>query len=396
MPTASASALAAAATADDPGPATAAAAGLHYVRPGVDPGYQRRRAGRGFAYRDGDRPLRDREALARIRALAIPPAWTAVWIARDPLGHVQATGRDARGRLQYRYHPIWRAVRDAAKFDKLTAFCGAMPALRRRLARDLGCRCLCRDCVTATAVALIERGHLRVGNDEYTRENGSYGATTLERRHVRLRGSTVHLTYRGKSGIRRDVEIEDLAVVRALRRIHALPGRRLFQWREAGRRVAITSADVNRYVRDAMGEAFSAKDFRTWAATLHCAVLLAAAEPPASAASGKRTVAAAIAEVAADLGHTAAVCRKSYVDPRVVEAYRSGALRDHFPAAVRGAAALASATGRLAAERALRRFLGAVEEPPVEVVSLAARRKAIRPRRSPAVAAPIPEAAQAA
>ena len=365
---------------DDPGLAAAAAAGLHYVRPGVDPGYFRRRAGRGFFYTDEQhRRVSDRETLARIRSLAIPPAWTDVWISTDPLGHVQATGRDARERLQYRYHPRWRDVRDAAKFDKLTQFCEAVPALRRRLARDLAARQLGRETVTAAVVALIERGHLRVGNDEYTRQNRSYGATTLERRHLRLRGARLQLSYRGKSGIAREVEIEDPLLVRVVRRIAALPGRRLFKYRSGARVCAITSGDVNRYVRGVMGEQFSAKDFRTWAATLHAAVLLAAVEPPTSQAAGKRTVGAAIKDVAARLGHTPTVCRKSYIDPRVVQAYTAGLLPEHFPPPLRGDAALSAERGRRAAERALLCVLGAATPAGAEVIDLASRRK----RRAP-------------
>jgi DNA topoisomerase I len=379
--------------ADEPG-AAAKAAGLHYVRPGVDPGYFRRRSGRGFFYADEDqRRVDDAETLGRIRALAIPPAWTDVWISVDPLGHVQATGRDARERLQYRYHPRWRETRDAAKYDKLTAFCTAVPGLRRRIARDLGCRCLCRDTVAAAVVGLIERGHLRVGNDEYTRQNHSYGATTLERRHLRLRGARLLLSYRGKSGIARKVEIEDADLARVVRRIAALPGRRLFKYRDGDRVRSLTSADVNRYVRAAMGDQFSAKDFRTWAATLHCAVLLAGSDVPTSQAATKRTLNACIKDVAQQLGHTPTVCRKSYVDPRVITAFTSGMLPEHFPPPVRGAAALAADTGRRAAEKALLRFLegdsaggkarrdadrGAV------VIALATRRKAKVRRGDPA------------
>jgi DNA topoisomerase-1 len=364
----------------------AEAAGLHYVRPGVDAGMTRRRSGRGFSYATASGgAVRDAKTLARIRGLVIPPAWKDVWISDDPLGHVQATGRDARGRLQYRYHPQWRRVRDAAKYDKLSAFCTAMPGLRRRLGRDLACRCLCRDTVAAAVVTLIERGHLRIGNDEYARANRSYGATTLERRHLKLRGTRLRLAYRGKSGIERRVEVEDAALARVVRRACALPGRRLFQFVEGERVAAMTAQDVNRYLRGAMGEQFSAKDFRTWAATLHCAVLLAGTEAPTSATAAKRTMAAVVKDVAERLGHTPTVCRKSYIDPRVVTAYTSGALHEVFPPPLRGAGALTVEARRRAAERALLKLLeGAAADTGAEIISLDARRQARHGHEAPA------------
>jgi DNA topoisomerase-1 len=379
---------------DTAGISAAEAAGLHYVRPGVDAGMTRRRSGRGFSYAGADgRRIGDGKTLARIRSLVIPPAWTDVWISDDPLGHVQATGRDARGRLQYRYHPQWRQARDAAKYDKLTAFCSAMPGLRRRLSRDLTCRCPCRAAVAAAVVTLIERGHLRIGNDEYTRANRSYGATTLERRHVKVRGARLRLAYRGKSGIERRIEVEDAALARVVRRVSALPGRRLFQFVDGTRVAAMTSQDVNRYLRGAIGEQFSAKDFRTWAATLHCAVLLAGTDAPTSQAAAKRAMAAVVKDVAERLGHTPTVCRKSYIDPRVVTAYTSGALHEAFPPPLRGPAALTVEARRRAAERALVKLLDAGAG--AEVISLAERRQAraakqareVRTSRAVAIAA---------
>jgi DNA topoisomerase-1 len=317
------------------GRAAAKQAGLHHVRPYEDRGLSRKRAGRGFVYQDGATRVRAAATIARIEALVIPPAWRDVWISRDPLGHVQAAGRDARGRLQYRYHDQWRVSRDLAKYDRLIDFCRRLPALRRRIARDLQCPCVCRTSVAAAVVALIERGHLRIGNDEYTRTNHTYGATTLETRHVRVRGAHVELRYRGKSGVDRHIEVEDRELGRAIARVRALPGRRLFQYLDESGRHALTSNDVNAYLHDLIGDEFSAKDFRTWAATLSCALLLSAAEAPTSDRAMRRTAAAAIREVADRLGHTPAVCRKSYLHPRVLDDFATGGLASAFPPTLR-------------------------------------------------------------
>jgi len=319
----------------------ALAAGLRYVVPYEDPGFARRRAGKGFVYLDehGRRIARP-ETLARIRRIVIPPAWENVWIARDPIGHVQAAGRDARGRLQYRYHEQWRAVRDLEKYGRLAAFCRALPTLRRRLARDLLRGDTGRDEVAATVVALLERAHLRVGNDEYAKQNGTYGATTLQNRHVTIRGSRIELAYRGKSGIARHVEVEDRLLAKVIGKVKALPGQRLFQSLDAeGRRRRLTSNDVNAYLRDVIGDEFSAKDFRTWAASVSCALRLSATEVPSTKVGRKRALRAVIEAVAARLGHTPTVCRKSYLHPRVIEAWTNGDLARVFPAALRGRAA---------------------------------------------------------
>jgi DNA topoisomerase-1 len=328
---------------------------LAYVKePGNAPGFTRRRAGKGFSYRAPDgRAVRDRATIARFRALAIPPAWTDVWICADPDGHVQATGRDARGRLQYRYHPTWRARRDRAKYDKLVELCRALPALRRRVARDLSRDGVELDTVAAAVVALIERGYLRIGNVEYARDNGSYGATTLENRHLRLHGDLLELRYRGKSGVERHIVIDDGTLADVLRRVRKLPGTRLFQYERDGRVRAITSADVNRYLRAVIGEQFSAKDFRTWAATISCALRLAVCETPASDAASKRAIKAVIGEVAEQLGHTPAVCRASYLHPKVLGAFRDGTLVSYFPGAARTLRAFDAGVGRAAAEHAL-------------------------------------------
>ncbi len=308
-----------------------------------EPGILRHRRGKGFSYADRrGRPVRDRATLARIRALAIPPAWTGVWISPDPDGHIQATGRDARGRKQYRYHPRWREVRDQAKYHRLVEFCGALRRLRAAVERDLGCACLCKRKVVAAVVALMERAQLRVGNDEYARANGSYGATTLRDRHARLRGDTLELVYRGKGGIVRRVRMTDRRLARIVRRCRDLPGQRLFQYVDGGAARPITSTDVNAYIREATGGPFTAKDYRTWAATLGAALLLCAigAGEPAragrpTARARKRSVQQVLAAVAERLGHTPAICRKSYIHPRLLDEFAADRLDPAFARAIR-------------------------------------------------------------
>jgi DNA topoisomerase-1 len=299
--------------------AAAEAVSLHHT--GDDePGLRRIRRGRSFRYRSASgTAVRDAATLSRIRALAIPPAWTDVWIAADPDAHVQATGRDARGRKQYRYHPRWREVRDAAKYHRLVAFCASLPRLRAAIDRDVACTCLCKTKVVATVVALMERAQLRVGNEEYVRQNGSYGATTLRDRHARIRGDTLELAYRGKGGLARRVRITDRRLARIVRRCRDLPGQRLFQYLDGGEVHAITSTDVNDYLREVTGGPFTAKDYRTWAATLGAAWLLCVEPAPATQREGKRCIARVVAAVAEQLGHTAAVCRKSYIHPGVID-----------------------------------------------------------------------------
>jgi DNA topoisomerase I len=329
---------AAATTPDDaqPGPPAPArpaarraarAAGLIYLRDD-EPGIRRRRAGRGFVYTtaDGDR-LRDPAALLRIRALAIPPAWRDVWIAPSPRAHLQATGLDARGRKQYRYHPRWRDVRDAAKYARLADFGEAVPRLRQRVEHDLSLPGLPREKVLATVVRLLDRTFIRVGNETYARENGSFGLTTLRADHVAVSGGAIQFAFRGKSGVEHSIDLHDRRLARIIRRCQDLPGETLFQYVDAvGTAQSIGSADVNAYLRDAMGAGFTAKDFRTWAGTLLAARALAVAGPPASASAARRSVAAAIRSVAARLGNTPAVCRACYVHPKVLEAFPEGRL----------------------------------------------------------------------
>ena len=306
--------------------AAADAADLHYASDGA-PGYTRKRRGKGFAYATSTgAPLRDRATIARIRALAVPPAWTGVWIAADPDAHLQATGRDARGRKQYRYHARWRAVRDTAKYHRFVDFCKVLPRLRKQVEADLACPCLCKAKVVATIVSLMERAQLRVGNDEYARQNGSYGATTLRARHVVVHGDTLALAYRGKSGVDRRVKITDRRLANIVRRCRELPGQRLFQYVDGDTVHPVDSTDVNAYIHGVTAGPFTAKDYRTWAATLGAAMLLCLEKPPLNKTSGKRSVKAMIAKVADKLGHTPTVCRASYIHPRVIDDFESGSI----------------------------------------------------------------------
>ncbi|MGY1410645.1 DNA topoisomerase IB [Luteimonas sp. A611] len=304
-------------------------AGLHYVSD-TAPGIQRQRCGRGFRYLDPDGgSLRDADTLARIRSLAIPPAYREVWICRSARGHLQATGRDARGRKQYRYHPDWRPLRDANKFDRIVAFGRALPKLRRRVRADLALPGLPREKVLAGVVAIMANTLIRVGNDCYARENGSFGLTTLRTRHARFLGKELRLQFNGKGGRAHEAGIQDPRLLRLVRAMHELPGQRLFQCRdEGGDLVPVESNDVNAYLRECMGDAFTAKDFRTWGATE--AAFRQLAEIPVDAATSDTAAAGVCREVvtsvAAMLGNTPTVCRKSYVDPRVFDGWRDGTL----------------------------------------------------------------------
>jgi DNA topoisomerase-1 len=304
-------------------------AGLTYVIPGP-PGIRRRRAGRGFVYLGpGGRRIRDARTLRRIRALVIPPAWRDVWISPITGGHLQAVGRDARGRKQYRYHPRWRTVRDETKYARMLDFARALPRIRARVARDLARPGLPREKVLATIVRLLETTLIRVGNEEYVRVNRSFGLTTLRTRHVDVTGTAVRFEFRGKGGKVHAVGVRDPRVARVVRRLQDLPGQELFQYLDAGGvRRAIGSADVNAYLREIVGKDFTAKDFRTWAGTVLAAVALAETRTFATAREGRRNVVRAIERVAARLGNTPAICRKSYVHPVVLEAYQDGTTID--------------------------------------------------------------------
>jgi DNA topoisomerase-1 len=307
-------------------PASAKAAGLRYVCDTHTPGIRRAKQGRSFRYVTPDgRVLRNRSELDRIRALVIPPAWTDVWICPYANGHLQATGRDARGRKQYRYHARWRTVRDEVKYGRLLAFAAALPAIRKRAADDIKRPGLPREKVLATLVQLLEKTLIRVGNEEYARQNGSVGLTTMRDSHAKVKGAAVRFGFRGKSGIAHEIDLHDRRLARVVKACRDLPGYELFQYVDGeGRRQMIDSADVNAYVREISGEDFTAKDFRTWAGTVLAATALAAAAPCDSTTRRKRTVVQAIEGVAKRLGNTRAVSRKCYIHPAVLDSYMDG------------------------------------------------------------------------
>jgi DNA topoisomerase-1 len=316
----------------------AKAAHLEYARLDA-PGWTRRRRGKTFTYHDQQhRHIHDAEALARIRALAIPPAWTNVWISPSPRAHIQATGRDARGRKQYRYHERFRALRDAAKYHHVLRFGQKLPALRRRLSHDSGRRGLERDKVLSAVIRILERTCIRVGNDRYAEDNGSFGVTTLRDRHARVRGTALDLDFKGKSGKRHRIHLDDARLSRIVRSCKDVPGQRLFQYFGAdGVHHAITSGDVNDYLRRITGEPFSAKDFRTWSGTLLAINALAAIAPEQTLTARRREIKRAIATVSEELGNTIAVCRKSYIHPAVIDQYTTGQLETTYRKATRKA-----------------------------------------------------------
>lgn len=300
-------------------------AGLRYVTDG-EAGIHRKRSGRGWSFTGPDgRPVRDRAERRRILALAIPPAWTDVWICPHADGHIQATARDGRGRKQYRYHPSYREARDRSKFRRMLVFAEALPALREGLERDLRARRLTRGQVLATVVCLLDRTLIRIGNDEYARENRSFGLTTLRRRHVKVEGSTLRFDFRGKSGVEHAVALQDPRLARIVRRCRDLPGQEMFQYRDAaGKRHAVTSDDVNAYLRELTGRDVTAKDFRTWGGTMLAALELRTLGPATSRREADRNILRALDAVAARLGNTRTVCRKFYVHPALLGAYHMG------------------------------------------------------------------------
>jgi DNA topoisomerase-1 len=303
------------------------AAHLTYVSD-LDPGIRRRKAGHGFNYLDADgKPVTDERTLDRIRSLVIPPAWTEVWIAPTERGHIQATGRDARGRKQYRYHPRWRQVRDSGKYDRLIAFGRALPKLRTQVDHDLARHGLPRDKVLAAVIRVMEVTLIRVGNEEYAKANHSFGLTTLRDRHARIGSAKTVFEFRGKSGKVHKTGFSDRRLARILKACQDLPGQRLFQYLDDdGHRHAVESADVNGYIRDALGEDFSAKDFRTWAGTLAAARALTTLPACANKSDAKTNIVTCVKAVAGVLGNTPAVCRKAYIHPAVLEAYEAGTL----------------------------------------------------------------------
>jgi DNA topoisomerase-1 len=309
------------------GKSAAKSAGLRYIddrRPAIS----RARRGKGFAYHGPDgRLIRDGETLTRIRSLAVPPAWSDVWICCDPSGHVQATGRDAKGRKQYRYHPRWREVRDGNKYERMIAFGRALPRIRTQVEKDLARSGLPREKILATVVRLLEVTLIRVGNEAYAKQNDSFGLATMRDRHVRVNGSALRFQFRGKSGIVHAVDLEDRRLARIVRQSRDLPGFELFQYVDAtGERRTIDATDVNAYLKSIAGDEFTAKDFRTWAGTVLAARALCEVAAFDSQAQAKRNVLRAVESVAKRLGNTKAICRKCYIHPEVVHAYLDGTL----------------------------------------------------------------------
>jgi DNA topoisomerase I len=348
--------------------ASAEEAGLRYVSDAM-PGIRRRRAGTGFTYigPDGER-ITDEDRRDELKALAIPPAWTDVWISPIRRGHLQATGRDARGRKQYRYHPRWREVRDEAKYGRLIEFARALPRVRRRTDRDLRRRGLPRQKVLALVVRLLEATLIRVGNDEYARENRSYGLSTMRNRHVEIRGSNLRFTFRGKGGKDHEIDVRDERLARVVRQVQELPGQTLFQYHDAdGERQSVTSDDVNAYLREISGDDFTAKDFRTWAGTVAAAMALQEFSEFDDEAGRKSAIVQAVERVAELLGNMPTVCRACYVHPDVIDAYLDGSFVDALARRATGvgrgahalrpaeAAVLGLLQARLARERRSRR-----------------------------------------
>lgn len=315
---------------------SAEAAGLRYVTDAV-PGIRRKRSGRGFSYIGVDGAvIRDKAELERIRKLVIPPRWTDVWICTNPSGHLQVTARDARGRKQYRYHPKYRAVRDETKFGRMIAFSEILPLIRERIERDIALPELARDKVLATVVWLLERTLIRVGNDEYARDNGSFGLTTLRRRHVTVSGAKLRFEFRGKSGIAHSVAVTDRRIAHVVQRCQELPGQELFQYLDAdGKRQSVDAGDINEYLRRITGRQVTAKDFRTWAGTTLAATALRDLGGFTTEKQAKAKIVSAIDQISKRLGNTRAVCRKYYVHPAVIEAYMEGVTIPPTPGEVR-------------------------------------------------------------
>ncbi|MDB5650026.1 MAG: topoisomerase [Hyphomicrobiales bacterium] len=303
----------------------AEAVGLRYVSDD-EPGFTRRKAGRGFTYYDtAGKIIRDASSLKRLRSLAVPPAYHDVWICRDAAGHIQATGRDEKGRKQYRYHAKWHEARDSAKYEHMLTFAKAPPAIREQIAAHMRLRNLSREKVLATVVHLLETTLIRVGNEDYARTNKSYGLTTLRDRHVEIDGGELKFEFKGKSGKSWKLQIRDKRIARVVKQCQDLPGQHLFQYvDDEGAQQAVTSSDVNAYLREISGTQITAKDFRTWAGTVLAAMALSEFEAVDSAARAKRNVKAAIERVAARLGNTPTICRKCYVHPEVVQSYLDG------------------------------------------------------------------------
>ena len=334
-------------------------AGLVYVTDD-EPGIAREKNGTGFAYSRRGEPVRDDKVIARINSLAIPPAWTDVWICPKPSGHIQATGRDAKGRKQYRYHPKWNEVRDETKYERLIEFAERLPHIRRRISRDLAARGLTREKVLATVVYLLDTTLIRIGNEKYTRENKSFGLTTLRNKHVEAGSERLRFAFKGKSGKNWKLTVYDRRIARIVRQCQDVPGQNLFQyWNGDGNPHPVTSQDVNDYIREIAGNGFSAKHFRTWAGTVTAAHALNEAGACTSKTEATRKLNAAIDKVAERLVNTRAISRRCYIHPSVIESFLDGTLPAAFARAEQHAAKL---RGLKAEERPVLAFLRAGQQ----------------------------------
>ena len=366
---------------------SARAAGLRYVSD-EQPGIRRLKAGGGFRYVDASRRIvSDENILKRIRSLAIPPAWTDVWICAREDGHLQATGRDAKGRKQHRYHPLWREVRDATKYDRMIEFGETLSRIRRRVVRDFARPRLGREKVLATVIRLIDVTSIRVGNDEYAKNNRSFGLTTLRDEHARIRGGRVRFSFRGKSGKQHSIEVEDGRLAKVVKNCQDIPGQELFQWiDDDGRRHDVTSGDVNEYLREISGSDFTAKDFRTWAGTVLAEEALRATAEFRTQREAKKNIKQAIAVVAEKLGNTVAVCRKCYVHPFLLDGYLHKKLRCN------GKSDLSAKNGAIKASKRSHAALGIDEKSVLEFLRCFRREEQKRVRRVNAKSAAIPRA----
>jgi DNA topoisomerase-1 len=296
-----------------------------------DPGIERKKKGNGFAYYTGDEPVTDEAVLERIKKLAIPPAWTNVWICKKANGHIQATGTDTKGRKQYRYHQHWEVLRNETKFHRLYEFGRVLPAIRLKVEEDLSKKELSEEKVLATVVSLMERTFIRVGSDDYEKLYGSYGLTTLKDKHVKVKGGTVHFSFKGKKGIYHDITLRNRKLARLVQMCKDIPGKELFQYfGDNGDRRSIDSGMVNRYIKEASGGDFTAKDFRTWAGTLHLLQTFCAMDHPECETDCKKNIVAALDEVSHKLGNTRTVCKKYYVHPGLIRLYEERSLHKYL------------------------------------------------------------------
>jgi DNA topoisomerase I len=308
----------------------AEAADLIYVND-KDPGISRIKKGNGFAYYINDRLLEDEKEIERIKKLAIPPAWKEVWICKNKAGHIQATGVDIRGRKQYRYHPLWHVLRNETKFHRMYEFGKLLPSLRLKIEEDLAKKELCEEKVMATVVSLMERTYIRIGNEDYEKMYGSYGLTTLKDNHVKINGDTVHFSFKGKKGIDHNISLKNKRLAKMIKKCREIPGRELFQYYDAeGKRQTIDSGMVNRYIKEATGAEYSAKDFRTWAGTLNILRAFKTIGLAESESDSKKKILSALDEVSKQLGNTRTVCKKYYVHPGVIKLYEEQNLHKYL------------------------------------------------------------------